>query len=109
MRYCNWFSPEIIRQKDDRKWIFGKKSEMRVGGSIHQDILETNGANLAGMKNIAIYSVGGWWRDSLKRKPEDTLSRFSLIISIDASSVDIDLYSLIENQIQIITPVAVSV
>ncbi len=88
------------RTKDDR-WVYGKKSPMRTAGSIHQDFLITNGSELADMKNIAIYSVGGWWRDSKKIRPEDTRTRFSLIVSIDAGDVDIDIYTPIENNIEV--------
>lgn len=88
------------RPRDDR-WTFGKRSPMRTSGSIHQDVLTTNGAELANMKNIAIYSVGGWWRDSKKIRPENTKTRFSLIVSIDAGNIDVDLYTPIKNIIQI--------
>lgn len=88
------------RPRDDR-WTFGKKSPMRTSGSIHQDVLTTSGAELANMKNIAIYSVGGWWRDSKKIRPENTKTRFSLIVSIDAGNIDVDLYTPIKNIIQI--------
>ena len=94
-------------QPDNRDWLFGKKSQMRTTGSLHQDILTTTGAELATMKNIAIYSIGGWWRDSRKIRPEDTKTRFSLVISLDAGEADVDIYTEIENIINIENAIAI--
>lgn len=82
-------------------WKYGVKSQMRTAGSIHQDELEVTAADLASMKNVAVYSVGGWWKDRKSISPKDTMSRFSLVISLDAGENEIDLYTQIKNTIAI--------
>ncbi len=78
-------------------WVLGPNSRTR--GSVHKDILELTGAELAQAENIAVYSVAGWWKKA--KLASDTFSRFSLIVSIDAGETDINLYNEIKNQIQI--------
>ena len=78
-------------------WLLGPNSRTR--GSVHKDILELTGAELAQAENIAVYSVTGWWKKA--KLASDTFSRFSLIVSIDAGETDINLYNEIKNQIQI--------
>jgi len=91
---------EASRQDDGLDWFYGTRARSR--GSIHKDTLEIKGADLATMRNIAIYSVAGWWKNRATIPAKDTLSRFSLIIDIDAGETDIDLYTRIQNLIPII-------
>ena len=86
-----------ISSADGYNWLLGPNSRTR--GSVHKDILELTGAELAQAENIAVYSVTGWWKKA--KLASDTFSRFSLIESIDAGETDINLYDEIKNQIQI--------
>lgn len=90
-----------IIKAEKLEWKYGVRSQMRTTGSIHQDELEVTAADLASMRNVAVYSVGGWWKDRKKISPEDTMSRFSLVISLDAGENEIDLYTQIKNAIAI--------
>lgn len=91
----------------DSRWYYGKNSRKR--GSIHKDTIEVTGAELASMKNIAIYSVGGWWKDKKSITDEQTRTKISLIISIDAGNVDVDLYNEIKNIIELTTAVPIEI
>lgn len=84
-------------QTDSLDWFYG--SRFRSRGSVHKDILEINGAQLADMKHIAIYSVAGWWKDRKSILPEQTNARFSLIVDIDAGNTEVDLYTEIQTLI----------
>ncbi|GBR76102.1 hypothetical protein NO2_0710 [Candidatus Termititenax persephonae] len=88
----------LIHQ-DNLNWFYGAKSNSRTKGSIHKDVLEITGAQLATMQNIAIYSVAGWWKHRKTISADDTRTRFSLIIDIDAGDIDIDLYTQIQTLI----------
>ncbi len=88
-------------------WQYGSRSTMRTKGSIHKDILETTGAQLASMGTIAVYSVEGWWKDKSHIPADRTNSRFSLIIDIEAPETTVDLYSEIKNIIEIPLPIKI--
>lgn len=93
---------ERVTSSDTLNWLYGVNA--RSVGSIHKDVLEVTGAQLAAMKHLAVYSVSGWWKSNKKIQPNDTMSRFSLIVDIDAGEVDIDLYNRIATEIEILTP-----
>lgn len=80
-------------------WILGNK--IRDKGSIHKDIWEGSAADLATRNKIAIYPVGGWWKTRNQFERYNSSVRYSLIVTIDAFQVDIDLYTSVENEISI--------
>jgi hypothetical protein len=90
---------------DGSGWKFG--SDFRKRGSIHSDIWTGSPQDLADMHTIAICPVGGWWKykTGLDRWQNDV--RYSLLISLEAPNIDVDLYSeivtLIENEVTIET------
>lgn len=93
---------EKVERQADTRWYYGKMSKMRTTGSIHKDIIKsTTGAELSDMEHIAVYSLGGWWKDNKKKLPSDTKTRFSLIVEIDTGDVEIDLYNPIKSLIEI--------
>ena len=60
-------------------WILG--SQVRDKGSIHKDIWVGAAADLALRNKIAVYPVGGWWKNRKKLNRYDSSVRYSLIIS----------------------------
>lgn len=80
-------------------WILGNK--VRDKGSIHKDMWEGSAADLATRNKIAIYPVGGWWKTRNQFERYNSSVRYSLIVTIDAPQVDIDLYTPVENKISI--------
>ena len=75
-------------------WVFG--SQIQTKGSIHHDRWIGKGADLAAMKYIAVYPVGGWWKYRTHLKKVETNTRFSLIVSINTAKENIDLYSPVQ-------------
>ena len=70
-------------------------------GSIHSDIWEDTAANLAENRYIAVYPGGGWWKERKYFEKYDSKIKYSLIVSISTPEETIDLYSSIENKINI--------
>ncbi len=95
-------SDDFERITSSENWIIGPKS--RNKGSIHKDIWIGTASELATKNLIAIYPVNGWYKTRPKLKKYDTTTRYSLIVSIEAPGIDIDLYTPIYNQIQIQIP-----
>ncbi len=87
----------IVTQSDN--WLLGEK--VRNTGSIHKDIWAGTGAELANMKNIAVYPVNGWWRLRKKLKRYNGRVRYSLIVTIETAATDVDLYTPVESMITI--------
>ncbi len=102
-------SKAIKDEQDDyvaegsENWILG--SQVRDKGSIHKDIWVGAAADLALRNQIAVYPVGGWWKNRKKLNRYDSSVRYSLIISIETNEADIDIYNDVFNQITISIPV----
>lgn len=88
----------------DPAWFVGPSGRHR--GSIHSDIWKGTAAELASRGVIAIYPSAGWWKSRQALKQYDRAVRYSLIVSIKAPEVEVDLYTPIENQISV--PISVS-
>jgi hypothetical protein len=78
-----------------RNWVVGPKG--RTHGSIHSDWWEGNAVELAASGHVAIYPVTGWWRERPQLGKLESKARYSLIISLETPSEEIDLYHAIEN------------
>ncbi|MEX0827393.1 MAG: S8 family peptidase [Haliea sp.] len=89
-------------QKDDGRgagaggndgWVIGPR--LRDRGSLHSDIWQGSAADLAGRHGIAVYPVGGWWREKKDLERTDRSVRYALIVTVRAAA-DIDLYAEIQ-------------
>jgi hypothetical protein len=83
----------------DEGWTFGSQSI--AAGSLHCDVWKGTAANLAARGKIAVYPVGGWWRDRVRLKRSDAKTRYSLAVSITSEEQDVSLYNEITNLISI--------
>ena len=84
---------------NDPHWVLGPQHRHR--GSVHSDIWRGPAADLASRGVLAVYPVSGWWRTRPKLERYDQLAHYSLVVSIRAPSVDVALYTAIENQVAI--------
>ncbi len=84
---------------DNSGWFL--RSQLREKGSIHSDIWKGTAANLVTKNFIAIYPVGGWWKELKRQEKWNSIANYSLIISIKSSESEIDIYTPIENQVVI--------
>lgn len=88
---------------NDNKWLIGPKNRHR--GSLHSDIWRGTAADLASRGVIAVFPTTGWWKTRKKHMSYEKLSRYSLIVSIHAPEIEIDLYTAISNQIEVVVGV----
>jgi hypothetical protein len=78
-------------------WFLGT---LRDAGSIHSDYWRGTGAELGRRDGIAIYPVGGWWKEMRVLQRYDRSVRYSLLVSLRASAGAIDIYTPIQTAIR---------
>ena len=83
-------------------WMLGS---IRNLGSIPSDHWRGTGAELARRDAIAIYPVGGWWKEKPNLARYDRQVRYSLIVSIRAAAGEIDIYTPIQVAIPVVVPI----
>ena len=89
----------------DPLWLVGTQGRHR--GSLHGDIWRGTAADLASRGSIAVYPTSGWWKTRRALKQYDRTVRYALVVSIRAPEVDVDLYTEVENQIDIELPIEI--
>lgn len=94
------FTPSSASHKD--RWLLG--TQARHYGSLHQDEWQGPGAELAACDHIAVYPVGGWWKNNNRRDRRDLPVRYALLVSLRTSEQGADLYTPIAAQLSV--PVA---
>lgn len=80
-------------------WILG--TQLRDKGSIHKDIWEGTAADLATRNKIAVYPVGGWWKNRKKLDRYNVAVNYSLIMTIETQTENTDIFTPVENLISI--------
>ncbi|MCY4264005.1 MAG: S8 family serine peptidase, partial [Gammaproteobacteria bacterium] len=84
---------------NDPSWMLGMRN--RHKGSLHSDIWRGSAADLASRGMLAVFPVSGWWKTRRKLERYNQYADYSLLVSIHAPEVDVELYTAIENQIMI--------
>jgi hypothetical protein len=84
------------------RWLVGPNQ--RNVGSLHQDIWEGSGAALAEAGMIAVYPVGGWWKNAKNKSRIDRPVRYALLVSLKTTEQGIDLYTPIATQLSLPIP-----
>ena len=74
-------------------------------GSIHFDYWKGTAAELAASNFLAVYPVTGWWKERSYLGWAESTCHFSLIVSIETETEEVDLYTPVATQIGI--PIAV--
>ena len=92
---------DISFGSDTRNWLFG--DHLRRKGSVHSDVWTGTAAELAASEAIAIYPVTGWWKERHHLGRWNRQARYSLIVTLETDTEDVDLYTAIANQIAIET------
>lgn len=93
------FDVDVVRSpNDDDRWLL--KEGVRDRGSLHSDIWHGTAADLAGRDVMAVFPVGGWWKEKKRLRRCGRAVTYTLIISI-GTEAEIDLYTAISNQIAI--------
>ena len=87
------------RSRGDPAWLIGARGRHR--GSLHGDIWQGTAADLASRGVIAVYPTAGWWKTRQALERYDKAARYSLVVSIRAPEVDVDLCTEVANQIAV--------
>jgi hypothetical protein len=85
------------------KWLVG--ANQRNLGSLHQDEWATDGITLSRSGRLAIYPVGGWWKNNRTQARIDQPVRYALVVSLKTDELDVDLYTPIANVLKIPTTI----
>lgn len=87
-------------------WTLG--STLRTRGSIHSDVWTGTATDLAAKGQIAVYPVGGWWKDWTDAAQWDNEIRYSLVLSLELPvDVETDIYQPIAQALGV--PIAVDI
>lgn len=81
----------------DDRWFLG---QARNSGSLHADIWHGHAVDLARCGVIAVYPVGGWWKQNNRRDRVDVPVRYTLLVSL-FTEAQTDIYTPIANKIQV--------
>ncbi|CAI8692278.1 Peptidase_S8 domain-containing protein [Burkholderia sp. IT-111MI5] len=89
---------------DKNQWRYG--AQLRARGSLHSDVWTGTAAQLAAKAQIAVFPVGGWWKDWKELRQWDETARYALLISLHVSEdIDADIYTpiatIIEQEVEI--------
>ena len=77
-------------------------------GSLHQDVWEGTGQELARCNSVAVYPVGGWWKNNRRADRMGLPVRYALLVSLRTDEQSIDLYTPIANQLRIPVPTEIT-
>lgn len=81
------------------RWLVG--SLARNLGSLHQDEWHGTGAELARCNSVAVFPVGGWWKYNTRAGRSDLPVRYALLLSLQTSEQNVDLYTPIATQMHV--------
>lgn len=112
LRRVNDATEADTNEKSTRSSSNRRKYGWRIGvlrrhrGSLHHDILEGTAAEIAEQGYIAVYPVGAWAKSSAKRKNASESVRYALIVSIETTEQDVNIWTPTEAQIRLATPIS---
>lgn len=90
---------------DEKNWFLGPNT--RDSGSVHCDIWKGSAVELAQKDAIAVYPVGGWWKEKKYLERYNQVSYYTLIVSIRVPEIDVDIYTPVENLVKPPIPVGI--
>ncbi|AEE54469.1 S8 family peptidase [Haliscomenobacter hydrossis] len=73
----------------------------RLRGSVKKDFFTMSGAEMATRHVIAVYPKSGWYKTRKKLDRANSKVRYSLIVSLETPSIDVDIYTPVENLIAV--------
>lgn len=85
------------RAVQDENWTLGSGSIS--AGSLHCDVWQGTGAQLAARNLICVKPVSGWWKERRTQEICEQEARYALVVTLTAPEEEIDVY----------TPVSVSI
>jgi hypothetical protein len=92
-------------QGDAADWELGP--QLRHLGSVHSDWWRGTASALANRNMIAVYPVVGWWRERHHLGRWNRHARYSLIVTIQTPSEEVDIYTPVQTQIAAMVPIEI--
>jgi len=89
---------------DSSEWFLGVNARNR--GSLHSDRWVGTAADLAERGVIGIYPVTGWWKEQPKRDRSKHGARYALIVSIETTEMDADIWTPVATKVAVPIEVA---
>ena len=86
-------------------WLLG--STARDRGSIHSDTWTGTSAELASSNFISVMPKIGWWRERSHLCCWNRKTRYSLVVSIETESAEVDVYTPIVTKLKLPIPIEV--
>jgi len=91
---------DSMPEPDSDAWLL--RYNVRSRGSLHSDTWSGLATELANKSELAVFPVGGWWKDMGKGIGVDWKVRYALVLSLNVlSDADVDIYTPIANEISI--------
>ena len=85
---------------EDDGWTFGRNR--RDVGSLQIDQLTCQASDLARRNLVAVHPVAGWWKTMAIANPLEQTVRFALVVEIDASETETDLYAEVQAAVHVL-------
>lgn len=87
------------------RWYFGKNSWGK--GSLIHDRVRSSSVEIAHSQHVAVFPTTGWWKTRRHLGRDENRTRYSLIVSLETPEErsDINIYTLIANEIGIPVPI----
>jgi hypothetical protein len=90
---------------EPQSWALGR-SGLTERGSIHCNWWKTSAAELADCGEVAVFPVGGWWKERKHLEKFNRRTRYALVISIETPDTTAELYTAIANKVAVQTQIS---
>ena len=97
---------EGIPSPGEPGWLIG--STRRDLGALHSDRWVGTAVDLADRACLAVYPVGGWWKERPHLGRWERAVRYALVVSIVTPETEVDIYTSVATQIEAEVPVSVA-
>lgn len=94
--------PDDEIDRTGEPWSIGT---LRNKGSIKKDFVTMSGADMATRHVIAVYPQGGWYKTRKKLRKQEARIRYSLLVTLETESVNVDIYAPVLSLIEAEVPV----
>ncbi len=88
------------------RWYLGKQRDV---GSIHSDYIFDTAISLYDVCYVAVFPIGGWWKERPYLEKAGNKIRYSLVVSLSTPSTSVDLYTPILNAIEMQHTIAIPI
>ena len=86
-----------VGNEPNDRWRFGSNSRnYKAAGSLHCDVWQGPGVDLAARRTLAVYPVSGWWKTRALKKRYNSKAHYTLIMTLRSLEQDVDLHTPVD-------------